>query len=167
MRVQLRSNMGHLDQGTSCKCNHGCSHAVHLHMMEAMVAGGAPLRLVAGHKHGCSQIPRGRRGVEHTVLTFMIGPPLRNGNFSWVDHAGVTPVFPAFLPFCRGILDDFRVYDSTNPQQLFDWWSNYDCEYGKQQASRRYPSTFGSTSRYHGAQVGLQDWCCWIPMQPP
>ena len=36
--------------------------------------------------------------------------------FLWVDHAGVTPVFPAFMPFSHGILNHFRIAGSTKPQ---------------------------------------------------
>ena len=34
--------------------------------------------------------------------------------FLWCDHAGVTPNFPALLPFLRGIHDSYRFSEPNN-----------------------------------------------------
>ena len=52
------------------------------------------------------------RGLPHltTVCPVLFWPPLKNGNNLWVDHAGVSTVFPAFLTVFRGILNSFRIW---------------------------------------------------------
>ena len=59
----------------------------------------------------------------------------------WVDQASITPVFPACLPFSRGILDCIQASGSTKPQSLYIWWTN-DCEYASAWELAEDPGSF-------------------------